>query len=120
MEDEQLGMLHLVTPDKRPQAAALAREELTVDWARPLVSAAAADVAIPPLHCMMESGESHCLPSADEWGPRQMSADFIGMGFHGLATTYIDDLRYIFWDGKIYNGRSADLVTTSRGTGIPE
>ncbi len=114
-EDDQLGTLNLVTAEKRAQAAALVREGLTIGCARPLVSAAAADVVIPPLHFMMESGESHCLPHAHERGPRQISADFIGMGFHGLTITHIDALSHIFWEGKMYNGRSADLVTTSRG-----
>jgi hypothetical protein len=37
------------------------------------------------------------------------------MGFHGLTITHIDALCHIFWEGKMYNGCSADLVTTSRG-----
>ncbi len=114
-DDDQLGTLNLVTPEKRAQASALIREGMTVGCARPLVSSAAADVVIPPLHFMMESGEAHCLPSAHERGPRQISSDFIGMGFHGLTITHIDSLCHIFWEGKMYNGRSADLVTTSRG-----
>ena len=113
--DDQLGTLNLVTDAKRAQAAALVQHGITVGCARPLSTNPAADVALPALHFMMQSGETHCLPHAGEHSERQISTDFIGMGFHGLTITHIDALCHVFWKGKMYNGRSADLVTTSRG-----
>ena len=113
--EDQLGTLNLVNDAKRAQAAALVQHGITVGCARPLSTSPAADVAIPALHFMMQSGETHCLPCADERNEREVSTDFIGMGFHGLTITHIDALCHIFWDKNMYNGRSADLVTTSRG-----
>jgi kynurenine formamidase len=113
--DDQLGTLNLITAKKRTQAAALVREGLSVGCARPVSTSPAADVALPPLHFMLESGEAHAVPGAKERGIRQVSTDFIGMGFHGLTITHIDALCHIFWDGKMYNGRPAELITTSRG-----
>jgi len=37
------------------------------------------------------------------------------MGFHGSTITHIDSLCHEFWEGKMYNGRPADQVTTTRG-----
>jgi kynurenine formamidase len=34
---------------------------------------------------------------------------------HGLASTHLDALCHIFWDGQMYNGRSSDLVSGDWG-----
>ena len=39
------------------------------------------------------------------------SSDFIGVAYHGFATSHIDALCHIFWEGKMYNGRPAAEVT---------
>ena len=34
---------------------------------------------------------------------------------HGFASTHLDALCHIFWDGQMYNGRSSDLVSADEG-----
>ena len=102
--DDQLGTLNLITPQKRAQAASLVREGISVTCSRLIVPEIALDVtSIPPLHYMVNTGES---PE----GTSQSSSDFIGLSFHGLIITHLDSLCHQFWDGKMYNGRPAALV----------
>ena len=116
-DDDQLGTMNLITPSKRVEAARLVREGIAVGCARPIDSRdASPDVANPPpVHFMVESGEGYVTPSGPQRGPRQVASDFFGMVFHGITVTHIDALSHIFWDGKMYNGRPAEAVTTSRG-----
>ena len=103
--DDELGTLNLITPEKRAQAAGLVREGISVTCSRLIVPEGAADVtSIPPLHYMIRTGES--APSSGPGG----SSDFIGFSFHGLTITHLDALCHQFWDGKMYNGKSASMV----------
>ena len=115
-EHDQLGTLNLITPEKRVEAARLVREGIVVGCARPIFTELAADTDSPaPVHFMLESGEAYVTPSGAKRGPRQAAMDFFGMRFHGVTITHIDALSHIFWEGKMYNDRPAEAVTTSRG-----
>ncbi len=104
--DDELGTLNLITQQKRAQAGSLVREGISVTCSRLIVPEAAADVtSIPPLHYMIRTGES--APSSGPGG----SSDFIGLSFHGLTITHLDSLCHQFWDGKMYNGKPASMVT---------
>ena len=41
--------------------------------------------------------------------------EFIGMVFHGLDVTHLDSLAHIFWDGKMYGGAPASIVSDRQG-----
>ena len=41
--------------------------------------------------------------------------EFIGMVFHGLDVTHLDSLAHIFWDGKLYGGMPASMVSDRQG-----
>jgi kynurenine formamidase len=43
------------------------------------------------------------------------ASEFIGLVFHGLNVTHLDALSHSFWDGKMYNGRTASHVTAHSG-----
>ena len=43
------------------------------------------------------------------------AGEFIGMVFHGYTVTHIDTPAHFFWEGKIYNGRSCNLITAREG-----
>ena len=104
--DDELGTLNLVTPEKVAQAGRLVTEGITVTCARLIVPEGAADVtSIPPLHWMVRTGES--APANGGGG----ASDFFGFSFHGLTITHLDALCHQFWDGKMYNGKDAGLVT---------
>ncbi len=105
-DDDMLGTLNLITPEKRVAASNLVQEGLAVTCARPIIPALAGDLtSIPPLHYMMGTGES-----APEQGPHAAS-DFLGIAPHGLTITHLDTPSHQFWNGKMYNGRAASLVT---------
>ena len=107
--DDELGTLNLVTPEKVAQAGRLVREGITVTCARLIVPEGAADVtSIPPLHWMVRTGES--APASGGGG----ASDFFGFSFHGLTITHLDALCHQFWDGKMYNGKDAALVTADQ------
>lgn len=108
--DDELGTLNLITPDKRRQAAGLVRHGISIGCARPIVKErGAVDVSNPPLHFMMQSGETPGTPHV---------SDFIGMVFHGTTITHIDTLGHYFWNGRMYNDRPTSLITTSEGATV--
>jgi kynurenine formamidase len=41
--------------------------------------------------------------------------EFIGMVFHGYDVTHLDSLAHVFWDGKLYGGAPASLVSDRHG-----
>ena len=107
--DDELGTLNLITPEKVAQAGRLVREGITVTCSRLIVPEGAADVtSIPPLHYMVRTGES--APGSGGGG----ASDFFGFSFHGLTITHLDALCHQFWDGKMYNGKDASLVTADQ------
>ena len=105
-EDDQLGTLNFLSPEKTRRALGLVQEGVTLSCARTISNTQAPDVHPPPLHYMMRSGEA---PGS------QVSMDFFGMVFHGFYVTHMDSLAHIFWDGKMYNGRPSSLVTSAEG-----
>ncbi len=114
-EDDELGTANLITNEKRAQAVALVKHGITVGCARPITTEPAVDVPIPPQHFMLESGEGFNLPSAQARGPRQVVMDIFSIAFHGLYCTHIDAFSHIFWNGRMYGGRPAEMVTTREG-----
>ena len=107
--DDELGTLNLITPEKRAQAGRLVQEGISVTCSRLIVPEIASDVtSIPPLHYMINTGKA-----APSRGPGSAS-DFIGLSFHGLTITHLDSLCHQFWDGKMYNGKPASLVTAQQ------
>ena len=116
--DDQLGTLNFVTPEKTRRAVGLVREGVTLSCARTVRFEAGPDSPSPPIHYMLESGEGWA--SGDKISSRrnQASVDFFGMVFHGHTITHLDSLAHFFWDGKMYNGRPAHLVSTSLGATV--
>ena len=97
-DDDSAGTVNLVTPEKRREAAALVRTGRAVSLARRLNTQGGPGNWNPAQHYL-------------QVGP-QFSADYLGMFFHGYATTHIDALCHIFWDGKMWNGKPSSNVTS--------
>ena len=117
-EDDQMGTLNHITPEKTKQAVGLVEEGVTVCCSRPITYETTPDQSPPPLHYMIESGEGWASGDKVSATPNSTSKDFIGMAFHGHTITHIDSLAHIFWGGKMYNGRPAHLVSTSLGATV--
>jgi len=90
--DDQLGALHLITPQKRKAAAALVRDGVSVSLARDVETKAAPDNPEPFEHKMLGLGESGWL------------SDHFGVAYHGYAHTHMDSLCHVVRNGKLYNG----------------
>ena len=117
-DDDQLGTLNFLTPDKTLRAASLVREGVTISCARTISFEMAPDVTFPPVHFMVESGEGWATGDKLTNRIAQGSTDYFGMVFHGFTITHIDSPAHFFWEGKMYNGRPAHLVTTHLGATV--
>ena len=105
--DDELGTLNLISPANVRSAAAEVRAGISVGCARRIITEGPlTDVTIPPLHFMLNSGESHDNTRAN---------DYFGIFPHGLTITHVDALAHQFWQGHIYNNRPRTTVTTSAG-----
>lgn len=60
-------------------------------------------------------------PNTEQFGPRMNSAgEYILMAPHGVIWTHVDALAHIFWDGKMYNGKPAELVSAYWGATVSD
>jgi hypothetical protein len=67
------------------------------------------------LRFMVDSGEGRDTASPERRLARRGASEFIGMVFHGYTVTHVDTPAHFFWDGRIYNGRSCNLITSREG-----
>jgi kynurenine formamidase len=98
-EHDQLGTLNLITAEKRAAAAALVRSGRVVSCARPIPTEAGPSNPEPAVHRMIGTHR-------EGWG-----ADSFSLASHGYATTHLDALCHIFYQGRLYNGYSSEHVT---------
>lgn len=114
-KDDELGTLNLITPAHRLRAARLVQDGASVSCARPISMGIAADTTFQPLRFMVDSGEGRDTASPQRLLERRGASEFIGMVFHGYTITHVDTPAHYFWQGKIYNGRSCNLITSREG-----
>ncbi|GBD24594.1 hypothetical protein HRbin29_02276 [bacterium HR29] len=96
--DDSAGTINLITPEVRRHAAGLVRSGRTVSLSRPW----------------------NTVGGPGNWNPAQhylrvwedFSVDYLGILFHGYATTHIDALCHVFWRGTMWNGKPASDVTS--------
>jgi kynurenine formamidase len=100
-KDDQLGAINLITPAKRKQAAALAKEGVTVSMA--------ADVST-------ETGPDNPQPyDVRTYVNEAGGGDRLAVQYHGYIHTHIDAFSHRFFDGKMWNGFPASDVTPESG-----
>jgi kynurenine formamidase len=102
--DDQIGALNYITPAVRTAAAATVRDGVAVSCALPLNITPSDENTSPVLHYMVRGGDIENATG---------SADFFAIATHGMAHTHIDALCHIFHEGKMYNGRPAQQVTSA-------
>lgn len=114
-DGDELGTLNLITRQKRLQAASLIREGVSVTCSTSITYDPTPDLPVPPLHFMMESGEGWA--TGDRISPQstQVAMDYIALRVHGGAVTHMDTPAHFFWEGKMYNGRPSNLISTRHG-----
>lgn len=120
-DDDELGTLNLVSPEKRITAAQLVRVGRTISCAWDIGGRPPADQPFGgPQRFMAQTGQGladeHRVTAPYRPGDRSSGAlEHIGLVYHGHTVTHLDALSHIFWDAKMYNGRPAELVTSSLG-----
>jgi len=102
-KDDELGTLNLITSAKRKQALALAKEAFPVSLAHDANATKEVD-----------------NPCPIEWElttdkPETVTDRIAYNCIHGPGTTHLDSFAHMFFDGKMWNGYSRDLVTKEGG-----
>lgn len=109
-EDDELGTLNLITPEKRRQAAGLVTEGVSVSLAFDLAKEASTNNEFPLEHSL--------LVHENDGGV--FAEDIYTIRYHGFAHSHVDALCHIFHQGKMYNGfpRSAVKPDGSEQLGV--
>jgi kynurenine formamidase len=103
--DDELGAANLITPAKRKQALALAREGVPVSLAHDIVQEKAADA---PFFLERVLGPVSPAGTADQYR-------YTGT-YHGIAHSHLDAVDcHMMVDGKGYNGRAMEDITAAGG-----
>lgn len=113
--DDELGTINHITPQVRIAASRLVKDGVTVSCSRQIPRLAESDFDMPPLHYMMGGGERF-VDKKTQPNELQSTADFFGIAPHGFSVTHVDSLSHVLRDGVLYNGRKADVVSTSRAS----
>ncbi len=106
-EDDELGALNLITPEKRRQAAALVEHGISVSLAHETIKEFAPDVTSPFLHE---------VPSTGANAEGSFSVDTYSVLYHGYAHSHMDALCHMWNEsgaapGRMYNGFGKETVT---------
>ena len=130
-DDDELGTLNLITPAKRIAAAELVRvgESVSCAWDIGGTSAMSdrgvqrfmlATGELPMSEFRAQVAQSgvdpdRLVPDRRDDDRSSGAGDYLGVAYHGYTVTHIDALSHVFWDGRMYGGRSSALVTSSFG-----
>jgi kynurenine formamidase len=107
--EDEAGALNFITPARRKAAAALVRDGVAVSCARELPVEPSVENPHPAQHHMLAAGDvaESLVPGVGA------TMDYIGVAFHGMATSHIDALCHIAVEGKLYNGYSVHEVKSN-------
>ena len=107
-KDDERGTTNLITPAKRAAAARLVRSGRSVSLARHLAVDPAPGNPRPADHGMHFMN----LPG----GYVNAVADYIGVDFHGAATTHLDALCHYWGRIGVWNNRKPEDILNLRGS----
>ncbi len=107
--DDEAGALNLLTPERRRAAAALVRSGEAVGCSRELPVEPSVENPHPALHMMVQAGDDCVVPGVG----LETTLDFVGIAFHGMASSHIDALCHLLVKGVMYNGRPASDVKST-------
>lgn len=108
--DDERGGLNYIGGAEVVRAAALVREGRTVSLSRDFPTQPGPENPWPAQHHMVIAGDDPCVPGVEGL---EVSTDYIGIAFHGMASSHIDALCHVFAQGRMYNGHpAADVRST--------
>lgn len=105
-EDEQ-GTLNYITDEVRREAMKCVEDGTTVMCGLQLETAPTANNNNPAQWNILVGGD---VAPPTGFGK---STDYIGLAPHGPSHTHLDALCHVFYDGLMYNGRSASMVAST-------
>lgn len=121
-DDDRLGTLNHLTPERRAAALAGVQTGQTVSLAWDLGPDDPRGNTNPPERTVLASGEPDDLADGDlhslmrslgvETDRAAYVFDEIRVAYHGMHITHLDSLAHAMWDGKLYNG--VDAAAASR------
>ena len=97
-DDDEIGTLNLITPQKRVQAASLVKE------GRSISLSLFADKEERPLN---SNPFKHSL-SVSRFGEHEVAGDEYSVQYHGFAHSHMDGLPHFAHKGQMYNGFSVN------------
>ena len=103
-DDDQLGTLNLITPEKRLEAIGLARVGTSVSMSHNYIKEQALDATSPFGHEMLGIGS-----------PGVFRSDRYTIAYHGYAHSHLDALCHMMYEGRLYNGYVRDDEVTEGG-----
>jgi kynurenine formamidase len=106
--ESQRGALNFISPECVKEALATARLGRTISLGLPWNGVPGPDNAKPALHYMTELGDV-------ESPEPTVHKDFIGIDYHGKASSHLDALAHIAYRGELFAGVSARSVIDSHG-----
>jgi kynurenine formamidase len=112
-DDDELGALNLLTPQRRTAAMASVRSGRSISLANDLPKVPSAENPFPAHHHMLASGDaldSNGIPGYEA------TRDYVGTDVHGLGVTHIDALCHMFAKGRSYNDATPDTVKSTGAT----
>ena len=115
-EDDQIGTLNLVTPERVKAAAGLVRKGRVFGLGLPLntkIQTGAFGSRWNPIHTFLATGTDAVSGNQMERLKLQYADDALNMPVQG--STHWDSLNHVFIDGKMYNGHDARLVDSTGG-----
>jgi len=104
---DELGALNLLTADRVAAAARLVQSGLVVSLSLPLCTTQALDCPTPAEVRMTQRNDADV-----GLGSLGFAKDFIGVDYHSDGHTHVDALCHVAYEGRLYNGFSADTVTS--------
>lgn len=107
-KDDQLGTLNLITPAKRKEAAGMVKEGVAISLAHDILKDKAPD-NYNPFNVTV-------APRPKNFNGTGFGLDTYSVNYHGYAHTHMDALWHATYEGKMYNGYSADTVTDEGGS----
>ena len=116
--DDRLGTLNHLTPAKRIQSTALVKEGFSVSCSWDIKTGQQPGATVESQRYMLSTGLGLDEPDRQNLfgaGRAGAAQEYIGMVFHGLDVTHLDSLAHLFWDGKMYGGAPASLVSDRQG-----
>lgn len=99
-DQDELGTLNLITPEKRQAAARLVRDGVSVSLALDL------NTKSGPWN---ENPFEHTL-YATTFGGHEVAGDSYSVQYHGLAHSHMDGLAHFAHKGQMYNGVSVEVL----------